>query len=454
MQGILDMIFSKYSSDMVSLLPSCGCDNPTVGEFAIGTICPNCNSEVKAKLEEDIEPMLWLRCPHGVDSLINPHAWLVMSKIFMKASFNTLQWITDTTYRPPNKPPEKLLEEIEEAGIERGYNYFIREFDSVMDRLMNLKMFRNKRNDINDLRVFLKNNRDVIFSKYLPMQNKMLLVIEKTSVGTYIDPNITLAANAINMLIGIDTEDLKDRVKENRVAKAITRLAFYYESYYRDNYCGKPGMLRKHMFGTRSQFSFRTVISSSTEAHDYDEIHIPWSVGVTMLELHIMNRLLKMGYTLNTAKALLMEHISIYNPVLDDIMKDLIADSPYNGIVGLFNRFPSLLAGSIQCLRITRVKTDVNDNTTSLSDIILVAFNADFDGDAMSFTAALDNYMADLFYNLAPHKNIFLLNEPGKISDNIRLPKPIVATIANWFRIGLDNDPYKRERMIKYGASN
>jgi hypothetical protein len=166
-----------------------------------------------------------------------------------------------------------------------------------------------------------------------------------------------------------------------------------------------------------------------------------------MFELHLLNKLIKRGYRLNVAKAMLSEHVSIYHPVLDGLMQELIAESQYGGIVGIFNRFPSLLAGSILCLIITKVKTNVNDNTTSLSDIVLKSLNADFDGDAMSFTAALDNFMSDLFYNLSPHKNIFLLTEPGKISDNISLPKPIVSTIANWFRYPVEEDPIKTQRM-------
>jgi len=379
MERILDLIFSKYSSDMVSLLPTCGCDNPTVGEFALGSICPNCNGKVEAKLEESIEPVLWLRKPSGITALINPHVWLMISNIFMKASFNTVLWICDTTYRPVTKPPEKLIEKLEEIGIQRGYNYFVENFDFILAQLMDLKLFLNKSEDIKNLRKFLENNRGKLFSDYIPVQNKSLLVIEKTNVGVYIDPNITIAADAINMLIGIDTEEMGMRVKENRVAKAISRLAFYYEAYYRDSYCGKPGMFRKHMFGTRAHFSFRTVISSLTEKHRYNEIHIPWSVGVTMFELHLLNKLIKRGYRLNVAKAMLSEHVSIYHPVLDGLMQELIAESQYGGIVGIFNRFPSLLAGSILCLIITKVKTNVNDNTTSLSDIVLKSLNADRD---------------------------------------------------------------------------
>ena len=40
--------------------------------------------------------------------------------------------------------------------------------------------------------------------------------------------------------------------------------------------------------------------------------------------------------------------------------------------------------------------------------------------------------MADMWQNLAPHRNIFILNEPGKVSDNISIPKTVVATVSSW----------------------
>ena len=59
-------------------------------------------------------------------------------------------------------------------------------------------------------------------------------------------------------------------------------------------------------------------------------------------------------------------------------MKELIAESPYKGLPCCFNRNPTLLRGSIQQLYITKIKSDdINDNTISLSVMILSAYNAE-----------------------------------------------------------------------------
>jgi len=40
--------------------------------------------------------------------------------------------------------------------------------------------------------------------------------------------------------------------------------------------------------------------------------------------------------------------------------------------------------------------------------------------------------MADMWYSLSPKFNIWNMEEPLRISGNIRLPKPIIATVGTW----------------------
>lgn len=61
-----------------------------------------------------------------------------------------------------------------------------------------------------------------------------------------------------------------------------------------------------------------------------------------------------------------------------------------------------------------------------------VADNMDFDGDQMSIYLSLDEAMADMWYALSPKFNIFGMDEPLKITSNVSLPKPVVATLGMW----------------------
>lgn len=377
---IREMITTRYQSDMLSILPSCQCGK-TKGEFAIGTTCGHCHTVVKSVVDEDIEPIVWFRTPEGVSKLMSPIIWTLLKNRFRRSGFSILQWICDTTYRPTVKQP-KVINDLIDLGIQRGYNYFVENFDMLMETLFSMKDFRLKRGQHDYLYQLIRDYRHCVFSQYLPLPNKSLLVIEKTNVGIYIDPTIIGAIDAIEMIVNIDSplSEHSVRVKENRTVKALVKLSEFYESFFKTNLSGKGGIFRKHVFGSRTHFAFRAVITSLTDAHVYDEIHVPWGIAITSLRPMIMNRLLKMGISHNNAIGLLYGHVEKYDPMLDQIMSDLINESPNNGIACVLQRNPSLLQGSAQLVRITKVKKDPADHTVAMSILICVAFNADFDG--------------------------------------------------------------------------
>jgi len=49
----------------------------------------------------------------------------------------------------------------------------------------------------------------------------------------------------------------------------------------------------------------------------------------------------------------------------------------------------------------------------------------------MNIMLALDNIMASFWYALDPKFNILLLDEPDKISGNLVVSKPTIATVSN-----------------------
>lgn len=332
-EQIKELITTSYSSDMISLLPSCRC-GLTKGEFSVGVTAECCNSIIKSSIEDDIEPAVWFRKPVGVSKLISPIVWIMLKNRFKKSGFSVIQWITDTTYHPITKQPP-VIGKLVEAGIQRGYNNFVENFDTIMLYLFTMKEFQLKKKDqVDYLRLFIDTNRSIIFSDYIPVLNKSILVIEKTNVGIYVDPIIVEAADAIFMLVSIDINfyDQNPRVKENRTVKALSKLADFYEKFYKTNLSPKPGQLRQHIFGTRTNFSFRAVISSLTDTHSYDEIHVPWGIGLTAFRPHILNKLLKLGMDINSAIGLILGHVGKYHSTLDRLLKEIIAESPASGV--------------------------------------------------------------------------------------------------------------------------
>lgn len=452
-EAIQNLIYTRYATtyanDLLSNLPSCECGE-IVGKYNLKVLCKECNTVVKPPLEQELEPLLWMRAPEGVADLINPIVWTMLNQRFKIQGFEVIRYLCDTNYTTPVKKPE-LIGMID-AKIERGYNYFVKNFYTIMDVLFSLKGFNKPRKGQRDpLKELIYGNPACMFSKFLPLPNKALLVIEETNVGTYVDPIITGAVDAINMMVAIDSglASFSQRAKENRTIKTIAQISNFYDDLYRTTLAKKEGIFRKHAFGTRSHWSFRAVISSLTDRHDYDELHIPWGIGVSVLRIHLFNKLMRLGYTSVNAAKLLNEHAQKYHPLLDELFNTLIEETPYKGIPVVFQRNPSLERGSAQAMFITKVKTDVDIPTVSLSILSVGGFNADFDGDQLNGTLSLDLMTAEELKNLAPHKSTFDLNEPRKVSKNLSHPKPVVATFSNWMHSirGESVDPDKYARM-------
>lgn len=335
-EAIKDLITTRYSSDMITLLPSCRC-GISKGEFSVGVKCNYCNTLVKSSIETDIEPTIWFRKPIGVNKLISPIIWIMLKSRFKKSGFNVIQWLTDTTYRAGVKQP-LVVNKIAETGIQRGYNNFVDNFDSIMELLFSLKDFKREGEDF--LYRLLQENRHLIFSDYIPIPNKSLLIIEKTNVGIYVDPIIVKAVDAIQMLISIDKNfhDQNPRVKENRTVKAISKLADFNESFNKTNLSPKSGQFRRHVYGTRTNFAFRAVISSQTNTHQYNTIEVPWGIGITAFRPHIINKLQKLGMDNNSAIGLILGHVEKHHPILDNILKELLSEAQPQGLTVCLQR--------------------------------------------------------------------------------------------------------------------
>ena len=344
------LIRETYSSDMVSVLPRC---HPTCGELkgehVIGETCEKCGHTVKQSIENDVLPSLWFRRPHGVEKLLNPIVWAMLSARFSPSKYRLMQWLTDRSYAPSIKQPP-IVQRMIDAGIPRGYNSFVQNFDAIMDYLFAQSELRLKKGALNyivdmlgithkskdPLQQLIQDKRAILFSDHVPIPNRSLLVLEKAALGLFVDATTFDIHDTLNTMLSID-RDFYDRAPlaiENRTGKIMSMLTDYYLSIFRENFSPKEGLLRKHIYGGRGNHGFRAVITSHEDIADHDEIHIPWCVGVTVWRLHLMNRLLQRdhpygGYTHNKAVELIYQHVYKYHPTLDAIMKEFIASNAH-----------------------------------------------------------------------------------------------------------------------------
>lgn len=341
------LVRENFTSGTVSMMPTCSCGE-LKGNHLIGEICDTCNTSVRNTIEKEINPTIWFRRPNGVEKLLNPVVWIMLDDRFTKSHFRIMQWLTDRNYNPNIKKPD-IIDRMIAAGIPRGYNAFVQNFDAIMDYLFSLADFKAKAAKVgflkdmiglthpsgDPLQQLIAENREAIFSDYIPIINRCLLVIEQNPSDIYVEKSVVDIKNALNAMLSID-QDYYNKTPsaiENRTAKIMAMLIeYYYNSLLRVNMSPKAGHLRKHNYGSRTIFSFRALITSHEEIHDYDEIWIPWGVGMTAFQLHILNRLMRedspVGYmTHNEALTFIYQHIHKYHPALDKIFRDLISET-------------------------------------------------------------------------------------------------------------------------------
>lgn len=379
-------IMMNYSEDNLSIIPSCKCGN-IKGEYYVGDVCGKCSTTVTNSLDDAISFLIWAQAPKDVERFISPTMMMILLKRYKitKPNIKLVEYIMLPSMKIDTKQQRGNIHQLEKLdyilaqnGITRGYNSFVTHFFRIVE-ILETEFMKKAKNDEPDFLNFIHDNRDNIFSNYLPFPNRIIFATESSEFGRLIDKSILTPINVIRRLTGIDLNTRPGAIKQAKVARSMIELSQFYEKYMSDSIFSKPGLIRQQVDAARSHFTARAVIVSIAGPHEHDEVHICWSVACSLLRPYILNRLYARGYAYKQAINFLIYHNRIYHPLLDEIFHEIIQASG-TGLTALFNRNPSLHRGSVQTVRITKVKTDATDTTFSMSDRIGPSFNSDHDG--------------------------------------------------------------------------
>jgi hypothetical protein len=372
-----DRLRIKYTpEDILSNIPRCICGEIS-GWANKGLKCTNCLKVAESRSGVQLESKVWMRAPLDVKAFINPRIWRMLCILFDKTDFRVMMYLTDRSYRPPGS--SDLQAAVDALQIPRGLNNFITNFVQIYEKLAVIVTDREKKKNYQLIKILYMQQGQCFFPKYLPAPNHTLFVLEKTNSAHYVEKTVPHMLDAIRTLTGIDTpqSSLSQTRRENKTVRTVDMYASAHYRWMSEVASAKPGAYRKQVFAARSEFSFRAVIVSITDQHDYECIKVPWAIGVTFLEYHITNKLIKRGMAPNQIKEHLYTHAHRYSALLAEVMDELIAESPYKGIPVILGRNPSLKRGSIQRLFISEFLKDPAIQSIALSDLVLRELNAD-----------------------------------------------------------------------------
>lgn len=443
MGSINNQLITVYNTDVMSTIPACDCGEIT-GRFRLGIECPTCGTTCK-EIYQKVEPQLWLRKLDNSLEFINPSFWLMMRKI-MDKKIDCMRWLSDPKYNPNTDIPNFLIGAKEIIG-ERTYPNLVKYLPNIIHHMLNHAKFKDidTQEELHILLDMYLHQKDNIFSSYLPIINKKLFVMENTTKGKFVSLAVSEVIDVVMMWVQHNSSEKRTKNKDAiQTATVISKLSTLYNDYFEKFIVHKVGLFRKHIYGARSHFTFRSVIASIPGKHQYDELWIPWAIAVVIFRPHLLNKLVtQRDLTFKKADKMLLDAVKLYIPLIDELLQELINEAPDGKILVLAQRNPSLLQGSSQLCWIKKFKTDPDDKTINISALIIKAPNGDYDGDELNFTLLGDGLLANEFKTLKPHYNIPDLSKPFSISGNLTLLAPANSILANYlsdYEDGVDDE--------------
>ena len=424
---------NRDANSEISLLPKCSCGYLHF-RGAEMYVCPNCGSRPSSQVDAMVKSTLWFRKPEGFEKLINPAVFNMLQRRFTANGWDAIAWLTDPYYKSTNKVPTWLTS-LQNQPFERGWNYYVKNFDAVMTYLFNQKIFKVEKGEVDYLFFLLQSQSDKVFCNYLPIPNKVMFPYEKTNFCIYRSTSATFASAFIQSMMSIDSpiQKLSMRSRESRMSRLYRNIAEYQNHHVKQELTPKEGVIRRNSLGTKTIMSGRGIIISKTGPQDHVEIGVPWFMALGAFRQIFINKLVRRGFTLNQAVNHIRMSTACYSPTLHDIMKEMLSEAPEGKMWCLYDRNPSLKHGSMQLGSVV-FKIDPTDKCIDFPIPNVKSPNADFDGDQINIMFLIDGALIRYVTTFLPHTNVFELTRPFKMSNNVFVSAPQVSCYSNFLR--------------------
>lgn len=457
----LEELFMDGSKDL-NFIASCDCGALT-GNYYEGLTCRTCGTVVRTNFAAELKFRAWLHIPPMVDDpndptyippLLHPaiasilNAWL--------GEFDRSKILT-ALLDPAVTLPARVIQ----AGVGQGYKYFYMNFDNIMryflEEFPKTKLGSNSK--AQHVKMMLETYRDRVFVRYFPILNNSLHVITNSGTMQLGDSSTQFIMAMHNQLNNLIYSHMNRPIKPHHIdqymCEIFTQAQNYTNSIINDKLVSKKGFIRKCVLGSRLHCSARAVIVPIAGEHASDEVYLPWKMGIGLLKLEILNLLKnRYGYTLKAALDKYYRATTAYDQDIDEIMQTLIRECREltevyvehlgttvhpKGLPMLIGRNPTLRVGSIMLYYATKVKTDVDDDTLSISSRMARAPNFDFDGDAMHVLAIKE--MDQLKELIKLHTSIVMVGgrSPG-LSGDVAITRQETLGLMTWLS---DKDQHK-----------
>ena len=429
-EEIRKMLYGK-SADL-TFIAECACGY-LHGNAYEGMTCPKCHTVANIESSTStgiLSNSVWISFPNSIPGVLHTRIYDMLSRWLRIGSQN--KSYLDVILDPYEQEPQDI------AGVfqGRGYQYFYDNFDGIINYFMYTHKKTSAKSVVPYIRHILEKYRYLLFCRNLPILPDKLHTAVSMKPGGRLNADqssqyVLSAAGKLSFIEFSPNKIRNEKLFNNMIHAAYkTYMSYVVEGIISTRLGKKNSLPRQHIFASRFHWSFRSVITPLPGPHRYDEMHIPWSIGINLLKHHIISRLIH-AYDYDPATAFDKQMYAIvkYDPLIDEIMQRLIQEAyDPRGLPVLWSRTPSLAKGSIQKLFVTKVKTSMDDDTISFSILMVKDPNADFDGDEMTGILITEAEAAEKMEVLHPARRYLDTNSPH-VGTSIALPP---ASILLW----------------------
>lgn len=372
-------IYSNTDGDL-GFVPTCECGR-THGVTKVGSVCPDCNTVCSSMFVDKLEHVSWIDIPEPMGPVLHP-IWyeillLLTAVTIRKKKVHLIDFILNPEFERSCKPYIFMPEDFEPFVVGRGFKAFYENADYYLDTWLYNYKTTKKKAIVNDIIKFREMYRDCMFTRKLPiLHNSLHPITDNGATLKYVD---SASHRILEAALNISVEKFKLHSTHKRnyhVDKMLFNIyetiLDYYNSLISTKIQSKKGILRKHIFGSRIHYGFRTVVHPHNVAMPMDEIVLPWGIMVNSLKLILLNFLVNRYHkTVDEAISLCYNALTNYDPLIDKCLREYIDETPKGKIPIALGRNPTLNYGSIMLLYVRNYKTDPEDETMSINACIV-----------------------------------------------------------------------------------
>ena len=334
---INNAIFSNSDGEL-GFTATCECGK-FKGNFYEGAICPLCHSKVSTAFADKLSHTCWIAIPDDMPPVIHPIVYMVLNK-WSTFKINEVSLIDILL-----NPDAEMIPELKEVFPKHGFTYFYENYRHIFDVLLNKYPKTANKSNTPLVRYFLNKYKHLIFCRKLPILHNSLHVITKSGVMKFVDNSVKDALKtALNITYASFTHKRSvthDKFIDSALYTSYQGYVSYVSSIGQNKLGDKFALFRHHLLGCRCHWSCRTVIVPHVTPEDADVLYMPWAIMVQSFKLEILNFMVN-KFKLNPMDAIYRHTHALanYDPMVDEILNDLIQSHPLGGWPLLLGRNP------------------------------------------------------------------------------------------------------------------